>query len=238
LTAGISALVTAIMIGKRSGYPSNEFIPHNLTMTVTGAGILWFGWFGFNGGSALASGHQATLALVATHVAASAAAIGWLMIETLHRGKPSTLGAASGIVAGLVAITPASGFVAPWAAMVIGLAAGMVCYLAVLQKARFGYDDSLDVFGVHGVGGMLGALLTGVFAEKWLNDAGNDGAIHGRLSQVGVQGISVLASGVFAVVMSVVLWKLTELFTPLRVGAPAEDEGLDSALHGEEGYAN
>jgi Amt family ammonium transporter len=176
--------------------------------------------------------------LVATHVAASAAAIGWLLIETLHRGKPSTLGAASGIVAGLVAITPASGFVAPWAAMVIGLAAGIVCYLAVLQKARFGYDDSLDVFGVHGVGGMLGALLTGVFAEKWLNDAGNDGAIRGHWSQLGVQAVGVLASAAVAVVLTIVLWKLTELFTPMRVKPAAEDEGLDSALHGEEGYAN
>ncbi|MEZ4303012.1 MAG: ammonium transporter, partial [Polyangiaceae bacterium] len=164
VAAGASALVCALVLGKRTGYPHERHVPHNLTMTLTGAGILWFGWFGFNAGSALTSGGLAALALVTTHVGAAAGAAGWIVIEWAQRKKPTALGIASGLVAGLVGITPAAGFVAPWAAAVIGFAAGVVCYLAVVGKERFGYDDSLDAFGVHGVGGALGALLTGVFA--------------------------------------------------------------------------
>ena len=238
LTAGISALVCAKLIGKRLGYPGPGMIPHNLTMTLTGAGLLWFGWFGFNAGSALVAGQSAALALVTTHVAASAGALGWLAVETKHRGKPSALGAASGIVAGLVAITPGAGYVAPWASIVIGFVAGVVCYLAVLQKNRFGYDDALDVFGVHGVGGMLGALLTGVFAQKALNATGNDGAAFGNVRQLGVQALGLLAAGTYAVVMTVVIWKVIGWITPLRVAEPDEREGLDVSLHGEEGYVN
>jgi len=236
LTAGLSALVCAILIGKRLGWPGPNFIPHNLTMTLTGAGLLWFGWFGFNAGSALVAGQSAALALVTTHVGASAGALGWLIAEAKHRGKPSALGAASGIVAGLVAITPAAGFVAPWASIVIGLTAGVVCYVAVVLKNRFNYDDALDVFGVHGVGGLLGALLTGVFAQKAMNASGSDGALFGGVKQLGVQGLGVLAAGAYAIVMTFVIWKIVGAITPIRVTEPDEREGLDTALHGEEGY--
>ena len=239
LTAGLSALVCAILIGKRQGYPGPKFIPHNLTMTVTGAGLLWFGWFGFNAGSALASNQSAALALVTTHVAASAGALGWLAAETKHRGKPSALGAASGIVAGLVCITPAAGFVAPWASIVIGFIAGVVCYVAVVLKGRLGYDDALDVFGVHGVGGLLGALLTGVFAQKMFVPATSSGGlIEGGVKQLGVQCLGVVAAGAYAVVMTVVIWKVIGVITPIRVSDADEKEGLDTALHGEEGYVN
>lgn len=236
LTAGLSALACAYLIGKRLDWPGPGFIPHNLTMTVTGAGLLWFGWFGFNAGSALIAGQPAALALVTTHVAASAGALGWLLVEAKHRGKPSALGAASGIVAGLVAITPAAGFVAPWASIVIGFVAGMVCYAAVVLKNRFTYDDALDVFGVHGVGGLLGALLTGVFAQKTLNPAGADGALFGGFKQLGVQAVGITAAGAYAIVMTVVIWKIVNAITPIRVTEPDEREGLDTALHGEEGY--
>jgi len=237
LTAGLSALVCAIAIGKRVGYPSPKFIPHNLTMTLTGAGLLWFGWFGFNAGSALASNQSAALALVTTHVAASAGAIGWLIAETKHRGKPSALGAASGIVAGLVCITPAAGFVAPWASIVIGLVAGVVCYVAVVLKARFGYDDALDVFGVHGVGGLLGALLTGVFAQKiFVPASSGPGLIEGGVKQFGVQCLGIGVVGVYSVVVTWVIWKVTGMITTIRVADADEKEGLDTALHGEEGY--
>jgi Amt family ammonium transporter len=236
LTAGLSALVCAMMIGKRLGWPGPNFIPHNLTMTLTGAGLLWFGWFGFNAGSALVAGHPAALALVTTHVAASAGALGWLLAEAKHRGKPSALGAASGIVAGLVAITPGAGFVAPWASIVIGFTAGIVCYVAVVMKNRFNYDDALDVFGVHGVGGLLGALLTGVFAQKAINPAGADGALFSGLKQLGVQALGIAAAGTYAVVMTFVIWKLVSAITTMRVTEPDEREGCDTALHGEEGY--
>jgi len=164
LTAGMSALVCALVLGKRLKYPQERPLPHNLTMTLTGAGILWFGWFGFNAGSALTSGTLAVLAFMTTHLGAAGGAVGWLVIEWAHRQKPTALGVASGLVAGLVAITPAAGYVAPWAAIIIGAVASGVCYLAVLAKYKYGYDDTLDAFGVHGVGGLIGALLTGVFA--------------------------------------------------------------------------
>ena len=186
LTAGVSALVCAMVIGKRVGYPRYRALPHDLTMTLAGAGLLWFGWFGFNAGSALASGQLAALAFMTTHLGAAGGGPGaGLVVEWRHRGKPTALGVASGLVAGLVAITPAAGYVAPGAASVIGAAAGCVCYGAVLLKNRFGYDDSLDAFGVHGVGGLAGALLTGVFAQKVLNDAGADGALYGNARQLG-----------------------------------------------------
>src|SRR5262245_51462416 len=175
LAAGVSALVCALVMGKRNGYPQERHVPHNLTMTLTGAGVLWFGWFGFNAGSALTSGGVASLALVNTHVGAAAGACAWLVVEWAQRGKPTALGVASGLVAGLVGITPAAGFVAPWASAVIGGLAGAACYAAVVSKDKLGYDDSLDAFGVHGIGGLLGALLTGVFATKAVNEAGSDG---------------------------------------------------------------
>jgi Amt family ammonium transporter len=237
LTAGLSALVCALLIKKRVGYPSPKFIPHNLTMTLTGAGLLWFGWFGFNAGSALSSGQSAALALVTTHVAASAGACGWLAAETKHRGKPSALGAASGIVAGLVCITPAAGFVAPWASIIIGFVAGVVCYVAVVLKGRFGYDDALDVFGVHGVGGLLGALLTGVFAQKiFVPPTSGPGLIEGSVHQFGVQCLGIVVAGVYSIVVTWILWKITGMLTTIRVADADEKEGLDTALHGEEGY--
>ena len=237
VAAGSSALVCAIVLGKRAGYPHERHVPHNLTMTLTGAGILWFGWFGFNAGSALTSGGLAALALVTTHVGAAAGAAGWILVEWWQRKKPTALGIASGLVAGLVGITPAAGFVAPWAAAVIGFAAGMVCYLAVISKERFGYDDTLDAFGVHGVGGALGALLTGVFASKALNDAGRDGAIHGNASQIGVQALGVAVVAVYAGVITFVLLKIIDKVMGLRVPVDEEKEGLDETEHGETGYA-
>jgi Amt family ammonium transporter len=237
LTAGVSALVCAIVIGKRLKYPQERPLPHNLTMTMTGAGILWFGWFGFNAGSALASGKLASLAFMGTHLGAAGGAIGWIAVEWKHRGKPTALGVASGLVAGLVAITPACGYVAPWAAILIGAIASCLCYAAVLAKYKYGYDDSLDAFGVHGVGGLAGALLTGVFAQKVLNDGGNDGLLFGNPHQLLVQGIASLATGGYAAIVTVVVLKLIDKTIGLRVEAAEEREGLDQTQHGEEGYA-
>jgi Amt family ammonium transporter len=237
LTAGVSALVCAIVIGKRAGYPKRKAMPHNLTMTLTGAALLWFGWFGFNAGSALTSGKLAALAFMTTHLGAAGGAAGWLVVETVHRGKVTALGIASGLVAGLVAITPAAGFVAPWAAIVIGLCAGGVCYAAVVQKDRFGYDDSLDAFGVHGVGGLAGALLTGVFAQKALNDAGADGALFGGMRQLGIQALACAVSGGYALVVTWGILKIVAATVGLRVDEQDEHEGLDAVLHGEEAYA-
>jgi Amt family ammonium transporter len=237
LTAGISALVCAVVIGKRYKYPKQKPLPHNLTMTILGAGLLWFGWFGFNAGSALASGQLSSLAFMATHLGAAGGALGWLAIEWMHRKKPTALGVASGLVAGLVAITPAAGFVAPWASIVIGLAAGFACYGGVLLKEKLGYDDSLDAFGVHGVGGLVGALLTGVFASKLLNDAGADGALYGNTKQVGIQALACGVSAAYAAVLTFGILKLVDVTIGLRVSENDEREGLDATLHGEEGYA-
>ncbi len=236
LTAGISALVCALVLGKRAGYPRHRSLPHDLTMTLTGAGLLWFGWFGFNAGSALSSGQLAALAFMTTHLGAAGGALGWVLIEWRHRGKPTALGVASGLVAGLVAITPASGYVAPWAAIVIGVLAGLVCYGAVLLKNRFGYDDSLDAFGVHGVGGLAGALLTGVFAQKALNEAGADGALFGNVRQLGVQVLACAATGLYSAVLTFGILKLIDVTVGLRVPESEEREGLDATQHGEEAY--
>ncbi len=237
VAAGASALVCALVLGKRAGFPHERHVPHNLTMTLTGAGILWFGWFGFNAGSALTSGALAALALVTTHVGAAAGAAGWILVEWWQRKKPTALGVASGLVAGLVGITPAAGFVAPWAAALIGLAAGMACYAAVVLKERFRYDDSLDAFGVHGAGGTLGAILTGVFATKALNDAGRDGLLAGNPSQLGVQALGVGVVAAYAALVTFVLLKLIDKVMGLRVPVEDEREGLDSTEHGETGYA-
>ncbi len=236
LTAGVAALVCSLVIGKRYKYPREKPLPHNLVMTLTGAGILWFGWFGFNAGSALASGQLAALSFMTTHLGAAGGAIGWLAVESLHRKKPTALGIASGLVAGLVAITPAAGYVAPWAAIVIGASAGVVCYGAVLMKYKLGYDDTLDAFGVHGVGGFLGALLTGVFAQKSLNDAGADGALFGNPKQLGIQLVALVASGAFSAVMTFIILKIISATVGLRVAELDEREGLDVTQHGEEAY--
>jgi Amt family ammonium transporter len=236
LSSGISALVTAIVLGKRLGYPRVRYAPHNLTMTVLGAGILWFGWFGFNGGSALASNGLAALAFANTHLAAAAGALSWGLVELVRIKKVTMLGVASGLVAGLVGITPAAGFVSPMAALVIGAVAGMVCFGGVMLKSKFGYDDALDAFGVHGVGGALGALLTGVFAAKAWNPAGADGLIHGGTGVMLTQIIGVLAAATFSIVMSFAILKLIDMTIGLRANADEEREGLDATQHGESGY--
>jgi len=237
LTAGISALVCALVLGKRLKYPQERPLPHNLTMTLTGAGLLWFGWFGFNAGSAPHVNGVAVLAFMTTHLGAAGGALAWLAIEWLHRQKPTALGVASGLVAGLVAITPAAGFVAPWAAIVIGAAASGVCYVAVLAKYKYGYDDTLDAFGVHGVGGLTGALLTGVFAQAALNPDGANGALFGNPHQLGVQALACGASGGYALVMTFVILKVIDKLIGVRVTEQDEREGLDTTQHGEEGYA-
>ncbi|MDI1475161.1 ammonium transporter [Polyangium sp. y55x31] len=238
LSAGASALVCAVVLGKRVGYPHERHQPHNLTMTLTGAGILWFGWFGFNAGSALGSGALAALSLVTTHVGAAAGALGWLAVEWWQRGKPTALGVASGLVAGLVGITPAAGFVSPAAAAIIGAAAGAACYFAVVGKERLGYDDALDAFGVHGVGGAIGALLTGVFAQKALNESGRDGVIAGNVAQLWPQFAGIVVVGLYAAIVTWLLLKAIDKVIGLRVAADEEREGLDATEHGETGYAS
>jgi Amt family ammonium transporter len=237
LSSGISALVVAIVLGRRAGYPQKRNPPHNLTMTVLGAGILWFGWFGFNGGSALASNGLAALAFSNTHLAAAAGALAWALAEYMRLRKVTILGVASGLVAGLVGITPAAGFVSPMAAIIIGIAAGAICFGGVLLKERFKYDDSLDAFGVHGVGGMAGALLTGVFASKVWNPAGADGVIAGGWGVLGTQALGVVAAAAYAVAVSFVLLKVIDKVVGLRVEKEEEAEGIDTATHGESGYA-
>jgi Amt family ammonium transporter len=210
--------------------------PHNLPMTITGAAILWFGWFGFNAGSAIAAGKLSTSAFVATHIATAMAAISWPMMEWIYRGKPTTLGAASGAVAGLVAITPASGFVGPMPALLIGLGAGIFCYIAVVSKNRFGYDDSLDVVGVHGIGGTWGALATGLFASKLINDAGNNGLFFGNPGLFRVQALAVVTTWVYAFVVTFILLKILGWTMGLRVSDEEEESGLDLSQHSETGY--
>jgi Amt family ammonium transporter len=236
INAGIAALAAALVMGRRHGYGAEAFIPHNLPMTVLGAGLLWFGWFGFNAGSALASGTLATTAFVATHLATCAAVLAWTGAEWLHRGKPTTLGAASGAVAGLVAVTPAAGFVGPMSAILIGLGAGVVCYLAVLAKVRMGYDDSLDVVGVHCVGGIWGALATGLFASKAINAAGADGLFFGNPQQLVIQAVAVGVTLVFSFVVSWILLKVLDATMGLRVSTEDEVAGLDISEHQEAGY--
>lgn len=239
ITSGVTALAAALVIGKRKGYGTDHMAPHNLTMTLIGAALLWFGWFGFNGGSAVASGSLATSAFVVTHIAAAAAALSWMGVEWIHRGKPTALGVASGLVAGLVAITPASGFVGPMAAIVIGLGVGVICYMSVsLIKPMFGYDDSLDAFGVHGVGGTFGALATGLFASKAINAAGADGVFFGNPSLLWTQFVAVVAVALYAFIVSFILLKLIDRTLGLRVSVEDEMEGLDLSQHGESGYTS
>ena len=238
INAGIAALAAALVVGKRQGYGNHAtFIPHNLPMTVLGAGLLWFGWFGFNAGSALAANALASSAFTATHLATCAATLAWVATEWIVRGKPTTLGAASGAVAGLVAITPAAGFVGPMAAILIGIGSGVICYLAVLLKPRLGYDDSLDVVGVHCVGGVWGALATGLFASKLVNSAGADGLFYGNPGQFVIQVIAVVATLVFSFVVSYILFKILDATMGLRVTMEDEVAGLDITEHQETGYS-
>jgi Amt family ammonium transporter len=238
-TAGVSALVCALYIGRRLGFGRDKFIPHDLPMTITGAGLLWFGWFGFNAGSALAAGQTAALAFATTHIAAATAAMAWVLAEWKFRRRPTMLGFVSGLVAGLVAITPAAGFVSPGASLIIGALAGLACWYAVqLKERRFHYDDALDAWGVHGVGGMLGALLVGVFSSKALNSAGADGLLAGDPSLLWKQAVGLLAAGAYAVVMTLgILWLVERTFG-LRVSEDDEREGLDATQHGEAAYTS
>ncbi len=245
ISSGFSALVCAMYLGKRLGYPKTPFAPHNLTLSVIGACLLWVGWFGFNAGSAVAAGGLASSAFVATHFAAATAVLGWLLAEWIRQGKPTVLGGISGAVAGLVGITPAAGFVSPMAALIIGFAAGVICYFAVVElKKRLGYDDSLDAFGVHGIGGFTGAVLTGVFANSAINtvykDAGGNalpsGLIEGNPSQVINQLIACLIAIGLGVVGSLVILKVVDLIVGVRVNGEQETMGLDLSQHGEEGY--
>lgn len=237
ISSGVSALVLALVMGKRVGFGKEVMIPHNLTLTVTGAGLLWFGWFGFNAGSAVSSGGLAASAFVVTHFATAAAMLSWTFVEWMAKGKPTALGAVSGAVAGLVAITPASGFVGPVAALVIGAVAGALCYWACTSlKAKCGYDDSLDVFGVHGVGGTTGAILTGVFASTAVNPAAADGLLYGNAQQLVNQILAVLVTWVFAGGLTFLFAKIIDATIGLRVEPEQEREGLDLSQHGESGY--
>lgn len=236
ISSGISALAAALVLGKRLGYPHEPMPPHNLPFAVMGAGLLWFGWFGFNAGSALGANGLAASAFVATNLGASAATLGWMAAEWTQHGKPTVLGAASGAVAGLVAITPAAGFVGPMSAIVIGAIAGFVCYTAVNLKAKFGYDDSLDVVGVHFVGGTTGAILTGVFASAAVNPAGADGLLFGNPGQLGIQLLATAASIVYSFVGAFVLLKFVDATIGLRVVEEDEVVGLDLSQHGENAY--
>ncbi len=237
ISSGVSALAAALFIGRRLGWGSTAFIPHNLPMTVTGAAILWFGWFGFNAGSALACNGLAAGAFVVTHAASAAAAVAWMVVEWIHRGKPTTLGVASGAVAGLVAITPASGFVGVASSLVIGACAGGICYGGVLLKTALGYDDSLDVVGIHGLGGTWGALATGLFASTAVNPDGADGLFFGNPGQLWIQAVSVVATMAFAFVMTLLILKGIDLVVGVRIPREEEEKGMDLVLHNETGYS-
>jgi len=236
ISSGISGLVAAWMLRPRLGYLREAMLPNNLTLTILGAGMLWFGWFGFNAGSALAAGGLAASAFAATHIASAAATLSWIVVEWAHRGKPSALGAVSGCIAGLVAITPAAGFVSLQSALIIGLVAGAVCYSAVILKPRLRYDDSLDAFGIHGVGGTTGALLTGVFASKVVNPAGAEGLLYGGFHLFGVQLLAIVTTWLYAAAVTAVIVKALDVFMGLRVREEEEITGLDITLHGESGY--
>jgi Amt family ammonium transporter len=232
INAGVAGLVGALVLGKRTGYGSENMAPHNLTLSVIGASLLWVGWFGFNAGSAVAANGAAGMAMAVTQIAAAAAALGWMFIEWMLRGKPSVLGIVSGAVAGLVAITPAAGFVDPKGALIIGIVAGIVCFFAATTvKRMLGYDDSLDAFGVHAVGGIVGALLTGVFAVKAIG--GTAGMLEGNVAQLWLQTKGILWTIVYGGVVSFILFKVIDLVIGLRVAEDQEREGLDQALHGE-----
>ena len=236
VTSGVAALVAALVLGKRLGLGQDEMEPHDSTMTVLGAALLWFGWFGFNAGSALTSGGLAATAFVTTNTAAAMAALTWMTISWINEGKPSAIGGSIGAVAGLVAITPAAGFVTPMGALFIGLGAGVFCYMAVIMKRRLGFDDALDVFACHGVGGIWGALATGLFATKAVNAAGVDGAFYGNPGQLGVQALAALCAAAFSAIVTFILLKVIDVLIGLRVPEEEETAGLDVTQHGEVAY--
>ena len=234
INSAAAALACALIVGKRKGYGTAPMMPHNLTLTLLGAGLLWFGWFGFNAGSALAANESAAMAFVVTHMATAAAAMSWVFAEWILKGKPTTLGVASGAVAGLVAITPAAGFVGPVSAVILGAVAGVVCYLAVLAKGPLGYDDSLDVVGIHGVGGAWGAIATGLFACKAIG--GTDGLFFGNAGQLGIQVVAVLATIAYSFIVSAIILYIVKAVVGLRVTDEDEVAGVDTSVHGEAGY--
>jgi len=236
ITSGVSALVAALVLGRRVGYGRDALEPHDATMTVLGASLLWFGWFGFNAGSAITAGGLAANAFVVTNTAAAMAALTWMTVSWLHKGAPSVLGAAAGAVAGLVAITPASGYVDVSASILIGLGAGVFCYTAIQLTKRLKVDDALDVFGVHGVGGAWGALATGIFATVAINSGAKDGLAYGNPGQLGIQAIAVAASIIYSAVMTFVILKLIDVFVGLRVPESEEVLGLDASQHREAAY--
>jgi ammonium transporter, Amt family len=237
ISSGVAGLACALVLKRRLGLGKDTMHPNNLPMTLLGASLLWFGWFGFNAGSALASGALATSTFTATNTATAAAALGWMVAEWIYRGKPSALGVASGAVAGLVAITPASGFVGPISSIWIGIGAGVFCYIAVMLKPLFGYDDALDCFGVHGIGGTWGALATGLFASKAINSAGADGLFFGNPAQLGIQAIAVLISWGFVFVGTLIILGIVAGITGLRVNEEEERLGLDLSQHDEKAYS-
>ncbi len=237
ISSGVSGLAAALVFGKRLGYPKEHMPPHNLPLTLIGASLLWFGWFGFNAGSAISSGALSTSAFVVTNTATAAAALAWMFTEWAYRGKPTVLGAASGAVAGLVAITPASGFVGPISSIMIGIGAGVFCYFATVMKTKLGYDDSLDAFAIHGIGGTWGALATGLFASKAINPAGNDGLFFGNAAQMIPQITAVAASWILAFVGTFIILKVIDVIMGIRVHEEEEQVGLDLSQHNESGYA-
>ncbi len=236
ISSGISALAAALLLGRRKGFGMEPMAPHSLPMTIAGAGILWFGWFGFNAGSAITAGMLSTSAFVVTHLAGAAGAISWALVEWIYKGKPTTLGLVSGAVAGLATITPAAGFVPPWAALIIGLSAGIFCYGGVVAKNKFGYDDSLDVVGIHGVGGTLGALSIGLFATQTINPAGRNGLFFGAPELLGAQAFAVIVTWVYAFGITFILLKILDWTIGLRVSEEEENSGLDLSQHSETGY--
>jgi Amt family ammonium transporter len=231
----VAALVAALVLGKRQDYPSSSLVPHNVPFVLLGAGLLWFGWFGFNAGSALAASPIAGLAFVTTMLAPAATLVVWTMLDVMRSGKPTAVGAATAIVVGLVAITPAAGFISPMNAILLGAIAAVPSYIGLIVRAKTSLDDSLDVVAAHGVGGTVGALLTGVFAQKALNGVA-DGALYGNPGQLAIQGAAVLAAIAYSGVMSFILLKLISLVLPLRASEVDESEGLDITQHGEEAY--
>jgi ammonium transporter, Amt family len=236
LSSGVAALAAVIIMGKRRGYGTEELKPHNLPMTILGAGLLWFGWFGFNAGSALSAGSLAGSAFVATHIAGTTGALAWIAMEWKFIGKATTLGAASGAVAGLATVTPASGFVGPLSAAMIGTAAGVGCYLGIKLKNKWRYDDSLDVVGIHGVGGVLGLFATGLFASKAVNPNGADGLLNGNASQLGIQLIAILVTILYAFFVTFVILKVVDRLFGLRLPEQQELSGLDLTQHDETAY--
>lgn len=237
ISSGVAGLVAALVLGKRKGYNVLPMIPHNIPFVMIGASILWFGWFGFNAGSALAADGLALNAFITTNTSAAAAVLSWVIIEWMHHGKPTLLGAVTGAVVGLVAITPGAGYVGPLSAIIIGFLVSPMCYFAMsVLKPKLGYDDSLDAFGCHGIGGIWGALATGLFATKAVNPAGADGLFYGNPAQLGIQVLSILATAAFSAIITFAILKTISIFTSLRVSEKEEEEGLDITQHGENAY--